>query len=134
MILEDCVDLYERFNEGTSAIYIKLFQKLQCGFNGNQSKVSKFSIFNILYFPYNDVNKDCIKFQICCPPNFLTSVGDTSNINQTNKLKILPNNTVCGIDTKIINRISGGEETEIGEHPWLALLNYGPRKFLNFLS
>ncbi|XP_032521122.2 CLIP domain-containing serine protease HP8-like [Danaus plexippus] len=101
MILEDCVDLYERFNEGTSAIYIKLFQKLQCGFNGNQSK-------------------------ICCPPNFLTSVGDTSNINQTNKLKILPNNTVCGIDTKIINRISGGEETEIGEHPWLALLNYGP--------
>ncbi|XP_045502391.1 CLIP domain-containing serine protease 2-like isoform X1 [Colias croceus] len=52
---------------------------------------------------------------ICCPP-FLT-------LNETlSGADLLPNTTVCGIQND--NRIVGGTQTEIDEHPWMALLKY----------
>ena len=41
---------------------------------------------------------------------------------------LLPEPDVCGL-VNIINRIHGGNETDIEEYPWLALLEYSESKF-----
>lgn len=53
---------------------------------------------------------------VCCLPNIPPRI-DTSDL--------LPQPGVCGSDTS--DRIYGGEKTDLGEYPWMALLEYSKR-------
>ncbi|XP_050675358.1 CLIP domain-containing serine protease HP8-like [Leptidea sinapis] len=59
--------------------------------------------------------------EVCCPENFKFD---------KNKLALLPNETICGVQNS--DRIFGGEITELDEHPWMALLQYSTPKGLGF--
>lgn len=38
------------------------------------------------------------------------------------KVKLLPDN--CGVPGRIIDKIINGNDTKIGDYPWIALLGY----------
>ncbi|XP_032521123.2 CLIP domain-containing serine protease HP8-like [Danaus plexippus] len=50
--------------------------------------------------------------KICCPSQFEMRGG----------LDLLPNTTVCGIQTN--DRIVGGQQADLDEHPWMVLIKY----------
>lgn len=68
--------------------------------------------------------------QVCC--TFESEPIETQETQSSDWLEVLLKNVPqpphCGV--QLISRIFGGEETEIGEFPWLALLEYEDRKFL----
>ncbi|CAG9565382.1 unnamed protein product [Danaus chrysippus] len=50
--------------------------------------------------------------KICCP----------SQLEMRGGLDLLPNTTVCGIQTN--DRIVGGQQADLDEHPWMVLIKY----------
>nr|XP_034834069.1 CLIP domain-containing serine protease 2-like [Maniola hyperantus] len=64
---------------------------------------------------------------ICCPPvlSFYpeTSTSAAAAFDREAALSLLPGPMSCGID-RDDNKIYGGEETEIDEHPWMAMIRY----------
>ncbi|CAH2094433.1 unnamed protein product [Euphydryas editha] len=54
--------------------------------------------------------------KICCPPSFTRISADY------NPVDLLPDFKICGIQNN--DRIFGGTQTDIDEHPWMALLQY----------
>lgn len=58
--------------------------------------------------------------KICCPTN---NNIDRKDYNET--MSLLPKD--CG--KQMLNRIVGGNVTELDEYPWMALLEYETRKF-----
>ncbi|CAH2045487.1 unnamed protein product, partial [Iphiclides podalirius] len=63
--------------------------------------------------------------KICCPTLF----NDTSLIYNMTK-SYLPSDKICGIQSN--DRIVGGQETELDEHPWLVLIRYDKPKGWGF--
>lgn len=97
--LEECTDLFQQLKQGNSPQLTRLLRGLHCGFE--------------------DLNSP----KICCPPEFLARRSAFSSAGtNSNPTSILPNEKVCGIQNN--DRIFGGIQTEIDEHPWMALLRY----------
>lgn len=61
-------------------------------------------------------------FQLCCPPEFLYA----PKTNAVDPYTLLPSTRDCGIQNN--DRIVGGVQTDIDEHPWMALLRYDKRE------
>ncbi|XP_061721686.1 CLIP domain-containing serine protease HP8-like isoform X1 [Cydia pomonella] len=111
--LVSCSGLNSQLQNGRTEELVVLLRKLHCGFDHDDPKV-------------------------CCPPEFQTEsqpnrigVGFTGSAapgsfpdptSSGDSDSLLPNNKVCGIQTN--DRIVGGEQTELDEHPWTALLRY----------
>lgn len=73
-----------------------------------------------------------LMFQICCPPEYLYGdFGPTTTTRRVtvNTRSLLPSTTECGVQNG--DKIVGGTETDIGEHPWMVLLRYDKRKLLS---
>lgn len=61
-------------------------------------------------------------FQVCCP-----SAGGTGGAGGSGgNINLLPGKRACGQSES--QRVYGGEDTERGEYPWMALLGYQKRK------
>ncbi|KAG6464620.1 CLIP domain-containing serine protease 2 isoform X2 [Manduca sexta] len=99
--LDKCSGLYRQLQKGSTPALTRLLRSLHCGFeNANMPK-------------------------ICCPPEFLSQRGGFGNDQgsaRENPLALLPNRRECGIQNN--DRIVGGIQTEIDEHPWMVLLRY----------
>ncbi|CAH0728366.1 unnamed protein product, partial [Brenthis ino] len=93
--LQDCQGLYERLKQGTSEILLQLLRQLHCGFDEETRPM------------------------VCCPPEFQIS---QAQLPRFDPMTLLPNTSICGIRNS--DRIVGGTETDIDEHPWMALIRY----------
>lgn len=104
--LTECQGLYERLQNGNSPQLTQLLRSLHCGFQ----------------------NVDTPK--ICCPSLFMyQNTGspipnddslETRGSTVRDRTSLLPSD--CGIQNS--DRIVGGTQTELDEHPWMALLRY----------
>ncbi|KAF9411336.1 hypothetical protein HW555_009836 [Spodoptera exigua] len=62
---------------------------------------------------------------ICCPPEFLATASPqpaSLSARVSDPLSLLPNSRICGIQNN--DRIVGGTQADIDEHPWMALIRY----------
>lgn len=97
----------------------KTLRNSQCGFDGRYPKVCC-----------------ALRYQAWMPP--ITRVISTTeaynrireNTNLNSLVDQLPSD--CGRDLSV--RIIGGERTSLDEFPWMALLEYEKRKYLNKIS
>ncbi|XP_026315081.1 CLIP domain-containing serine protease 2-like isoform X2 [Hyposmocoma kahamanoa] len=97
--LNECTHLYNQLQRGTTPQLTALLRSLHCGFQyGNPL--------------------------ICCPPEFHNpnNGGDGDQRAGFDATSLLPNNHDCGIQNK--DRIVGGTQADLDEHPWMALLRY----------
>lgn len=96
ILLEACTGLYTQLQQGNTPQLTRLLRTLHCGFQNYDQPM------------------------VCCPPEFTFSrIGGESSVDQS---KVLPDFTVCGIQSN--DRIVGGTEADLDEHPWMALLRY----------
>ena len=66
------------------------------------------------------MNNEISYFKICCPPYF-------ENVRQEfDPVSLLPDTNVCGVRNS--DRIVGGTQADIDEHPWIILIRYDKRK------
>ncbi|XP_026494278.1 CLIP domain-containing serine protease HP8-like [Vanessa tameamea] len=105
--LEECTDLYNRLQRDPDVFIINLLKKLHCGFDAAK------------------------KPQVCCPPHFrnVETMLRLPEVN-FNPMELIPDWKTCGIQNN--DRIVGGTETELDEHPWMALLRYDKPKGSGF--
>ncbi|CAB3245944.1 unnamed protein product [Arctia plantaginis] len=103
--LNDCQGLYSQLQRGNTPQLTQLLRSLHCGFQEV------------------DVPK------ICCPPQFLNQNDEARTNGPTvesrsprDPIGILPDERICGIQNN--ERIVGGVQTDLDEHPWMALLRY----------
>lgn len=66
--------------------------------------------------------------KVCCPGIPSQPPVNTGGAGGPVTSKLLPDTSVCGIST--VDKIVGGEVTEITEFPWMALLEYQKRKLI----
>ncbi|XP_075983213.1 CLIP domain-containing serine protease HP8-like isoform X2 [Anticarsia gemmatalis] len=122
--LNECAGLYAQLERGNTPQLTLLLRSLHCGFQGVDVPM------------------------ICCPPEFLVNqynpsnvesrsprdpptrapsprepaVGGASSAREPSAMSLLPNERICGIQNN--DRIVGGQQADIDEHPWMALLRY----------
>ncbi|CAH2094425.1 unnamed protein product [Euphydryas editha] len=106
IVLEKCEGLYNRFMRDRSESVRNLLRKLHCGFDSPQAP------------------------KICCPPELKEVNVFIRMSTDQNPMDLLPNLKVCGIQNN--DRIVGGTQTELDEHPWMALLHYDKPKGSGF--
>ena len=99
---------------------LRYLRQITCGFERNNPKVccerdSGATGDRNVFDRQGDRNKQSSK-----------EMGNDPNKPFQNPLSLLPSK--CGED--IPNRIIGGEATELGEFPWMAVLEYQNRKYL----
>lgn len=100
--LELCSGLYSQLQQAPSPQLSQLLRHLHCGFERNN------------------------KPKICCAQEYL---GFSRNGGENPTTSLLPNTNVCGLQDSA-DRIVGGTQVELDEHPWMALLRYDkPRGF-----
>lgn len=102
--LENCEALYSRFIRSRDEAFLNFLRKIHCGFEGSRTP------------------------KVCCPSEF-QNVTTYTRMN-FNPLDLLPDLKVCGIQNN--DRIVGGTQTELDEHPWMALLRYDKPKGSGF--
>ncbi|CAH1637697.1 unnamed protein product [Spodoptera littoralis] len=97
--LNECTGLHAQLQKGNTPQLTQLLRSLHCGFQGTDLPM------------------------ICCPPEFLGG-GQSSSISMRtgSPLNLLPNSHICGIQNN--DRIVGGIQADIDEHPWMALIRY----------
>lgn len=98
VLLSECTGLYTQLQQqGNTPQLTRLLRSLHCGFEYDNPK-------------------------ICCPPEFgdEPSVGSSSRVQDSAPL--LPGYNVCGVQNE--DKIVGGTQADIDEHPWMALLRY----------
>lgn len=83
--------------------------------------------------PISDKNRDFLQQsqcgfagtdpKVCCPSKDTAPIdnGNTGPIESN----LLPSKKQCG--NHLADRIIGGKETDLGEHPWMALIEYQKR-------
>ncbi|XP_045485995.1 CLIP domain-containing serine protease 2-like [Pieris rapae] len=103
--LEECKLAVEILKNGHSYLAVDLLRSLHCGFDNNKPKV-------------------------CCPilheNNETKSHAELNSYQElSNKMFLLPNETVCGIQYE--DRIFNGIQCDIDEHSWMAMLQYTKR-------
>jgi len=102
--LGDCKHLYDLLLSDKINERIQFLANSQCGLDTTQTKLDR-------------------KVLVCCPNKFDSEPLDEVEATSGN---ILPRAGICG--QVLYNRIYGGNETQIDEYPWLALLKYEKRK------
>ncbi|XP_045776967.1 CLIP domain-containing serine protease 2-like [Maniola jurtina] len=102
VVFEDCKGLYTPLTRVASPHLLDLLKHLQCGFNEDRQPM------------------------ICCPPilSFYpeSSTSAHAAFDREAALALLPGPSSCGVDRA--DRIYGGSQTEVDEHPWMALIRY----------
>ncbi|KAF9796702.1 hypothetical protein SFRURICE_008112 [Spodoptera frugiperda] len=96
--LNECSGLHAQLQKGNTPQLTQLLRSLHCGFQGTDVPM------------------------ICCPPEFLGGQSSTLSMRAGNPLDLLPNSRICGIQNN--DRIVGGVQADIDEHPWMALIRY----------
>ncbi|GBP04038.1 CLIP domain-containing serine protease 2 [Eumeta japonica] len=98
--LESCIGLYDLLQRGTNPQLTQLLRRLHCGFQAtNQPK-------------------------ICCPPEYQTMPGGgNAQTTPSSKVSLLPNARECGVQQND-DRIVGGTQADLDDHPWMTLLRY----------
>ncbi|KAJ8713979.1 hypothetical protein PYW08_007599 [Mythimna loreyi] len=97
--LTECTNLYSQLQKGNTPQLTQLLRSLHCGFQDGDLPM------------------------ICCPPQFL-GPQNAGNINTraADPTSLLPNSRTCGIQNN--DRIVGGTQADIDEHPWMVLIRY----------
>ncbi|XP_026735233.1 CLIP domain-containing serine protease 2-like isoform X1 [Trichoplusia ni] len=96
--LSSCTGLYNQLQRGSTPQLTRLLRSLHCGF------------------------EDADTPMVCCPPEFSGRQGTPVQSRVADPMSLLPNHRICGIQNH--DRIVGGIQAEIDEHPWMALLRY----------
>ncbi|KAJ8723965.1 hypothetical protein PYW07_007945 [Mythimna separata] len=98
--LDKCTNLYSQLQRGNTPQLTELLRSLHCGFQDSNLPM------------------------ICCPPQFLNGPEHSASIytRAADPTSLLPNSRICGIQNN--DRIVGGTQADIDEHPWMALIRY----------
>ncbi|KAM3962498.1 bzArgOEtase [Aphomia sociella] len=97
IMLSECSGLYTQLQQGTTPQLTRLLRNLHCGFERDNPK-------------------------ICCPPEFGATPSGGGAGRTEDPVSLLPGYNVCGIQNE--DKIVGGTQADIDEHPWMALLRY----------
>lgn len=105
IVLNECTALYKQLKNGNTPQLTELLRSLHCGFQNRNAPM------------------------VCCPPQFLNEPNGNTQSNRqgdfvtpTDSNSLLPNNQICGVQNN--DRIVGGTQTDIDEHPWMTLIRY----------
>lgn len=98
-------------------------QPIQPFFQPEQNRRTSFNIKPIQNQNqfHNNIQPDTTRL------NRINGKNNNKSIRGTGSGTVLPGVGTCGL-TGLANRIFGGESTQLDDYPWMALLEYQPRK------
>ncbi|XP_059053397.1 CLIP domain-containing serine protease HP8-like isoform X2 [Achroia grisella] len=97
ILLSECTGLFHQLQQGNTPQLTRLLRTLHCGFEYDNPK-------------------------ICCPPEFGAEPSGGISSRNEDPVSLLPGYNVCGIQNE--DKIVGGTQADIDEHPWMVLLRY----------